>query len=791
MYSYLFVVFYVIRLVNKLGVQKMELRFLSKVFFITCGLLVSSTILAATELPTGSTVTQQIDEGRQHFNDGRYEDALAVWGRALDKYRETGNKASQARILQYKAEAYLAIGQSYKATNNLKSALMLAESTGDEQLAAQVTASLGAAYMLSNRADEARELLEKAVAGEHAEGRLNSAAIAGNNLGNLLASLGEYDAAINVYKRAVSDAREGGDTKLVLKGSVNIARAMVDSGNNDDALEQLQQVEKQVKSLPPSHEKAYILISTGRLYSRLATSSETSDSALTELAGETLKEAVSAAELIKDSRAMSYAYGYLGELYENAGNTDDAMISTRKALYHLRTTPAPEIRYRWQWQEGRLLHAQGNNDQAISAYKRAVDDLQTIRPVLIAGNIDKRIDFRKESGRLYLDLADLLLKKADNTTDPAELEAVLREARNTVEMLKGAELENYFQDNCVAALKAKTTGIDQLGDRTAAIYPIVLPDRLEILLSLPNGMKRYKVQVGADELNQEINRFRARLEKRTTHQYKRHAKNIYGWLIEPMEKDLQSQNIDTLVFIPDEGLRTIPLSALYDGKDFLIARYAIATSPGLTLTDPQPLPRENMKMLVAGLTESVQGFPPLPDVAGEVTMLNELYNGDVLENSAFTQINIEKELKDTPYSVVHVASHGKFQSDVNSTFLLTYDGKLTMDTLEGYMASTTYRDQPVELLTLSACQTAVGDDKAALGLGGVAVKAGARSALATLWYINDEASSQLITEFYKNLKDSKVSKAQALRQAQLEMINDRRFSHASYWAPFLLIGNWL
>jgi CHAT domain-containing protein len=107
------------------------------------------------------------------------------------------------------------------------------------------------------------------------------------------------------------------------------------------------------------------------------------------------------------------------------------------------------------------------------------------------------------------------------------------------------------------------------------------------------------------------------------------------------------------------------------------------------------------------------------------------------------------------------------------------------------MASTTYRDQPVELLTLSACQTAVGDDKAALGLGGVAVKAGARSALATLWYINDQASSILITDFYEDLKKPGISKARALQQAQLELLEDHRYDHPSYWSPFLLIGNWL
>ena len=769
----------------------MEFRFLSKVLYIIVGLLFTATVLATTQLPASPSVTQQIDTGRQDFNHGRYEDALTAWNAVLDQYRLADNKSGQARMLQYKAEAYLAIGQYYKATSNLEAALGLAEASADEQLAAQVAASLGTAYLLSNRTDEARDLLEKAVTGEQADGRLGQAAVAGNNLGNLLASQGEFEAAIAVYKRAVSDAREAGNTKLAVKGSANIARALVESGHNKDALESLEQVTKQAESLSPSHEKAYVLISVGRLYSRLASTSETSGAELEKLSSEALKMAADTAQSINDGRAMSYAYGYLGALYEQTGRTDDAMSSTRKALHYLHATPAPEIRYRWQWQEGRLLQAQGETDLAINAYKRAVDDLQTIRPVLAAGNMGRSGDFRKESGQLYLDLADLLLKKTDTTTDPQAIEAELREARNVVEMLKGAELENYFLDNCVAALKAKTTGIDQLGERTAAIYPIVLPDRLEILLSLPKGMKRYTVQVGADELNAEINRFRARLEKRTTHQYKRHAMKIYSWLIEPMEKDLQSQNIDTLVFIPDEGLRTIPLAALYDGKDFLIARYAVATTPGLTLTDPQPLPRENMKLLIAGLTESVQGFPPLPDVAGEVAKLDALYDGAVLENSSFTQTNIEKELGETPYSIVHIASHGKFQSDVQSTFLLTYDGKLSMDTLEGFMASTTYRDQPVELLTLSACQTAVGDDRAALGLGGVAVKAGARSALATLWYINDEASSQLITEFYTNLKDSEVSKAGALREAQLVMIKDPRFSHPSYWAPFLLIGNWL
>lgn len=97
----------------------------------------------------------------------------------------------------------------------------------------------------------------------------------------------------------------------------------------------------------------------------------------------------------------------------------------------------------------------------------------------------------------------------------------------------------------------------------------------------------------------------------------------------------------------------------------------------------------------------------------------------------------------------------------------------------------------MELLTLSACQTAAGDDRAALGLAGVAVKAGARSALATLWFINDQATALLITEFYHQLRDPDLSKAKALQRAQLILLNDRRYQHPGYWSPFLLIGNWL
>jgi CHAT domain-containing protein len=222
----------------------------------------------------------------------------------------------------------------------------------------------------------------------------------------------------------------------------------------------------------------------------------------------------------------------------------------------------------------------------------------------------------------------------------------------------------------------------------------------------------------------------------------------------------------------------------------LIERYAMATTPSLSLTAPLPLPHTHLSVLLSGLTQSVQHFPALPNVEQELNNIHEQYGGTVLKDAGFQLDAVTSMMAKTPYRIIHIASHGQFDRDPNKTFLLTYDGKMTMNFLEQVISAGKFRDEPVELLTLSACQTAVGDDRAALGLAGVAVKAGARSALASLWFINDQASSQLVSLFYQQLLKTQ-SKAQALRQAQLQLLADSRYQHASYWAAFLMIGNWL
>jgi CHAT domain-containing protein len=312
-----------------------------------------------------------------------------------------------------------------------------------------------------------------------------------------------------------------------------------------------------------------------------------------------------------------------------------------------------------------------------------------------------------------------------------------------------------------------------------------------LLLSLPGGLKRILVPVSADTLTEEVRELRRKLEKRTTREYLPHAQKIYDWLIRPLEADLASSAIDTLVFVPDGALRTIPMAALHDGKQFLIAKYAIGITPSLSLSDPRPIKREDMKVLAVGVTEAVQGFPALPNVAAELKELQTLLKSQNLVDREFLAANLETKLKEEQFSIVHVASHGEFGNDVENTFLLTFDDKLSLDRVNQMVGVFRFRDDPLELLTLSACDTAAGDDRAALGLAGMAIKAGARSALATLWNINDEATVGLVLDFYRELKNPAISRVVALQRAQLKLIENPRYEHPGYWSAFLMINNWL
>ncbi len=602
--------------------------------------------------------------------------------------------------------------------------------------------------------------------------------------------------ALEEYRQRAEVARKEGRAADAALALSNQARAAIELSRFDLALALLKDAKRTVDGLDPSPIQVYLGIHVGKSYEELAQASPAHRKEGMLAAHAALIEAQQRARRLDSPRALSFALGNLGSLYQLEHRTGEALIATRRALQAAEKAQAPEALYRWHWQEAQLLWEQGQASEAIASYRRAVDLLDATRQEALAQGGASQVYFQQLVAPVYLDLVNALVESAGRVEGKGVEAQLLAEARSTMERFKAAELRDYFHDECAADLEAATASLDTILDRaegTAVVYPIVLPNRLELLVSLPGGgLMRHSVPVGSEQLETAARRFRIALQNPLGRDYRALGQQLYGWLVAPYAKDLEARNVKTLVFVPDGALRAVPMAALYDGEHFLLERYAVAVTPGLSLVDPRPLDRESAKLLLAGVSAGSGELPPLPKVKDELAAVQALYGGEVLLDRDFSQRRFATELADTKPSVVHLATHAQFTGDPATSYLLAGDGKLTLDYLAELVGPTQYR-QPLELLVLSACETAAGNERAALGLAGVAIRAGARSALGSLWSISDEATYVLITDFYENLRDAQVSKAEALRQAQLALLADTEhgYAHPYYWSPYLMISNWL
>ncbi|NEP50415.1 MAG: CHAT domain-containing protein, partial [Moorea sp. SIO3C2] len=486
---------------------------------------------------------------------------------------------------------------------------------------------------------------------------------------------------------------------------------------------------------------------------------------------------------------------------------------------------APDIAYQWQWQIGRILKAQAQQatttsnsdtkavteliDHAIAYYTQASNTLTNLRNNLVALNPDIQFSFREQVEPVYRELVDLLLRSPQPSNDN------LKQAREVIEKLQLAEIDKLFRDACTNPKKVK---IDNIDPTAALIYTIILKDRLAVIIRLPkqddllyishDNLSEYKVDQAVKNFKESIQNTSGKSKD-----IKEKLPPIYNWIIKPFEEELETtgdrnqSSIKTLVFILDGSLRNLPVTALYDReKDkYLIERYAVAVTPGLELIDPKPFPRQQLRVLLAGAKEAPsfnkEGFGTIKNVESELSKIGEKVNySQKLENQDFTQENLQNKLKAAPFNVVHIATHGQFSSNPEDTFILDWNGRITVKDLDQLLrVSDPNGTTPIELLVLSGCETADGDKRAALGLAGIAIRGGARSTLATLWQVNDASTAEFMKELYQQLKDNlQLTKAEALRKTQLEFIMGRknkfletRYDLPYYWAPFILIGNWL
>ncbi|MCS6812885.1 MAG: CHAT domain-containing protein [Cyanobacteria bacterium] len=763
-------------------------------------------------------ITLHTNLAKAYQQIGSLEQAIRHWDQVLALVG-TDNSQHQGAVLTEQAQIYNQLGQHRRAIDLLTRVTQLP--VADPRITAAVQGGLGNAYWALGDYTSALAAYQLSLTHARRSGDSLLLTSALNNLGNLYArqsvryreqmiaaqTEGEQeeavqlaqqaqnsrDAALAAYQESLNRA-DMPATEIAILLNLNDLLAQTEQPDWRTIQRQRDRILQLLATQPDSRDKAYTLV-------KLAVYPLGSDT-ITQRR-QWLDQARAVARAIGDRRAESFALGALGQLLETTDPTT-AMGWTREALFAAQAVNALDSLYRWQWQMGRLLKARGDVDGAIAAYEQAVATLQSIRTDILATNRDLQFNFRDAVEPVYRELIDLLLSRRDRSLAAASKQQVtasnpqlkvdeqqaLQKALDVLELLKLAELANFFGDDCVQVAQAQsaTSGIPS---DTAVVYSVILPQYTEIITRLPDGsLMEYQVPIAANILVNTVGNLRTLLEKRSTEEYLPAAQQLYDLLMRPLEPALRQASVKTLVLINDGVLRKIPIAALHDGQQFLIQKVAIATAPSLSLVNLGSTDLQNRKALILGLTEARPPFAALPNVTQESKTVQSILNGTVLLDQEFTLPRLEQELNQANYAVIHIATHGKFGVDNESTFLLGYDQRITIDQLETLLRRRKGRS-PVELLTLSACQTATGDNRSALGIAGVAVRAGVRSAIATLWAINDESTVPLIEEFYRQLRQPGITKAEALRAAQLAMLNDLDWGHPAVWSPFILIGNWL
>jgi CHAT domain-containing protein len=549
---------------------------------------------------------------------------------------------------------------------------------------------------------------------------------------------------------------------------------------------------------------------------------------------EIFNKAISTSKKIQNLRVESYVYGALGHFWECRGDDTQALKYTNQALLAAdQKLAAKDGLYLWEWQAGRILKKQNRENESLAAYQRAFNTLEAIRSDIITGSRDVQFDFRDVIQPLYRDLAksqiqqtlQVLVKSDKSQNNP---ESGVSSALTTIDSLKLAELQNYFGGDCIVnALNANKVNVDEVINaknqkNTAVLSSIIFDEGTAMILSLPGNSEQPTtatqikwVKSGdkilkSEELQKKIKTFQDSLidgQSKPDNFDNTLGSELYDLMVRPFEDKLNSNKIKTLIFVHDGFLRSIPMSALYDAtkREYLIEKYAIGTTPSIKLTaSPSERDRIPDKALILGLTKEAevstvgtrgtQKFEALKYANREIQAVKKVFpNHKDSIDEKFNPETFGKELGNEIYPVVHIVTHAQFGTIPDDTFIVTGNNdKLTIDKLESNLNSVRERANAIELLALTACETALGDDRATLGLAGVALQVGVKSAIASLWSVQDKSTATLVEDFYRNLQKPGITKSEALQKAQIKMIKERsQFTSPSFWSPFILIGNWV
>jgi CHAT domain-containing protein len=500
------------------------------------------------------------------------------------------------------------------------------------------------------------------------------------------------------------------------------------------------------------------------------------------------EESLQVSEKLKNERAKSYSLGEMSKIYALLGDRQRQQELLNRAMGLAQSVQAWDIAYQWQQQMGRLYKNSGDIDKAIQSYAAAVASLEQVQGNLLSVDSEVQFSFKDKVEPVYQEYLELLL---------AQEKPNLNQAIRAYEKFKLAELENFLQ--CGRFPRFATSNVKSSVSTPPIIYLMNLGEKIEVIVKNQGG-ELYHYSPNAALVQEAVNSLTNIVQDPgfvTTKEERiqEFSKVLYTEILAPIKKYLPESG--TLVFIPDTYFQSLPLGMLYDGKNYLIKSYNISIALGSSLWQPKALQKEQIKVLAAGISKQNPSFKDisilnglsfnsLPEVQTEIASIKaNSKNIKELLNAGFTYENFRDKISEG-FPITHITSHGQFSSDPEKTFILTWDKVINVKELNSLLK----RQNNIELLVLSACQTAKGDRHSALGMAGVAVQAGARSTLASLWLVDADATAALMGNFYKGLKNG-LPKAEALRQAQVSLMENPKYNHPSYWGAFSLIGSYL
>jgi CHAT domain-containing protein len=719
-----------------------------------------------------------IDMGTTYADLGEYQTGIDYYEQAMAIAREIKERRAEGSALDSLGWSYSNLKQYEKAINYSEQALVIEREIKDRAGEGQALNNLGAAYRSLNQYEKAIGYDEQALAVASAikdrvvEGR------ALNDLGAVYHSLNQYEKAIGYYERALAISREVKDRSTEAEGLAGLMDTWQVSGRprlaiffGKQAVNALQSMRSDIRGLSQDLQRSF-LKDKEKPYHTLAE---------ILIAQGRLAEAEEVLALLKQEEYFQYIRRDAGEASSLNRRAD---LTPDEAEY--------ERRYR---EIGDQLMAIGVERGELLGKKTPLTPEQSQR----LAKLEQDLTVGNQVFEHFLgDLTQHFSAKAEMT--------------GQIETLR--ETQGIMED-----LRDLPAGI-------VAIYTLIGDHKFHAILRTPDASKAYEYPIKAADLNRKILEFREviqdpKLDPRPL------AQELYKILIAGMADDLRQAKAQTLMWSLDGALRYVPLAALYDGKQYVIEQYGVSVMTLASNARLKDRPDQEWRVAGFGVTKGFEGASALPSVSAELAGIitttpgdGGVLTGEIELDDQFTRPNMRQMLLKR-YPVVHIASHFSFQpgNDTKSYLLLGDGGHLSLAELK----TSANWFGGVQLLTLSACNTGMGDGAEVEGFGTLAQLQGAKAVIASLWPVADESTSRLMQSFYRIRKGSAgMTKLEALREAQLEMLRgevhinadaerDRGvipnrassgtadfpidknapYAHPYYWAPFFLMGNWL